>query len=281
MAIQGTLTINTRERGAAMGDLFGIFFEDLNHAADGGLYAELIHNRSFEFDPIDHPDYHALYAWDKVERGGGRGEVRIEKELPLHPRNEHYAVIEVMEAGEVGIMNLGFNSGIPLRAGEAYLFSMYARQEGGTGMQVKVTLEGVEGNVYAETTIAVASEQWSKYEARLTVPATDFSGRLAVTTEGGGKLYLDMISLFPSRVFRNRNNGLREDIASLIAELKPKFMRFPGGCLIHDGSLDANARNSMYRWKKTIGGVEAPPASLHNSGRVQAERLNSDSVHFL
>ena len=80
-----------------MGDLFGIFFEDLNHAADGGLYAELVQNRSFEFDPIDHPDYHALTAWEKVEHGGGKCEVRVENESPLNKQNQNYAVIDILD----------------------------------------------------------------------------------------------------------------------------------------------------------------------------------------
>ena len=89
-----------------MGDLFGIFFEDLNHAADGGLYAELVRNRSFEFDPIDHPDYHALTAWEKVERGGGECEVRVKSESPLNKQNQNYAVIDIRTAGDgVGLMN--------------------------------------------------------------------------------------------------------------------------------------------------------------------------------
>ncbi|WP_339310966.1 hypothetical protein [Paenibacillus sp. FSL M7-0896] len=105
MSLKGKLTINTKKLGAAMGDLFGIFFEDLNHAADGGLYAELVQNRSFDFDPIDHPDYHALMAWEKVERVGGECEVRIESESLLN-RKRNYAVIDIRIAGDgVGLMN--------------------------------------------------------------------------------------------------------------------------------------------------------------------------------
>lgn len=83
---QTKLKVYTQKTGAALGDMFGIFFEDLNHAADGGLYAELVQNRSFEFDPIDHPSYHALTAWDKVERGGGRAELTVESESPFHSK---------------------------------------------------------------------------------------------------------------------------------------------------------------------------------------------------
>ncbi|ANY67115.1 alpha-L-arabinofuranosidase [Paenibacillus sp. BIHB 4019] len=265
MTVKGTLTIHANERGAAMGDLFGIFFEDLNHAADGGLYAELVRNRSFEFDPIDHPDFHALTAWAKVEHGGGKCEVRVERDIPLNSRNVNYAVIDIEVEGDgVGIQNEGFNSGIPVKSGENYLFSMYARRNSSFDAPVKVELQGLDGSIYAEAFIMVESDKWTKYEARLTSSATDYSGRLVVKTKGTGKLYLDMISLFPALTFHNRTNGMREDIAKMIADLKPKFMRFPGGCLVHDGSLNADDRDSMYRWKNTIGAVEQRPARRSN-----------------
>ena len=130
MRTKPTLTIYTKERGAELGDLFGIFFEDLNHAADGGLYAELVQNRSFEFDPIDRAEYHALTAWEKIERGGGNAEITVEDSHPLNMRNPHYVAIDIISEGDgVGIMNLGFNSGIPVKQGETYLFSVYARRD--------------------------------------------------------------------------------------------------------------------------------------------------------
>ena len=161
-------------------------------------------------------------------------------------------------------MNHGFNTGIPVREGETYVFSMYARRNSSFDVPVIITLEGVEGSIYSEAAIVVASDQWTKYEARLTASATDYSGRLVLTTKGSGLLYLDMVSLFPARTFRNRPNGLREDIATLLADLRPKFMRFPGGCLIHDGSLNADDRDSMYRWKNTLGDVAERPARRNN-----------------
>jgi alpha-L-arabinofuranosidase len=270
MTAHAALSIFTQKRGAELGDLFGIFFEDLNHAADGGLYAELVQNRSFEFDPIDRAEYHALTAWEKVERGGGKAEITVEDSQPLHPRNQHYVAIDIATEGDgVGIMNLGFNSGIPVKQGEAYLFSVYARRDASFDEPVKVTLEGTDGTVYGEATIVVQSSEWTKFEAKMTANATDTSGRLVIVSKGKGKLYLDMVSLFPERTFRSRPNGLREDIATLIADLKPKFMRFPGGCLIHDGSLNADDRDSMYRWKNTLGDVAQRPPRRSNWGYNQ------------
>ncbi|KRF03606.1 alpha-L-arabinofuranosidase [Paenibacillus sp. Soil766] len=263
--VQGTLRVHTQRKGALTGDLFGIFFEDLNHAADGGLYAELVHNRSFEFDPIDRKDYHALTAWEKVERGGGSADLKVEDTYPLHPRNKHYASIEVLSEGAgVGLMNLGFNSGVSVRQGESYVFSMYARRDIDSDVPVSISIEDNDGTMYAETLIAVNATEWTKYEARLTARATSHNGRLVILTKGKGKLYLDMVSLFPEKTFNHRSNGLRADIAALLADMKPKFMRFPGGCLVHDGSLNPEDRNSMYRWKNTIGDLVQRPARRNN-----------------
>ena len=259
------LNIKTKEKGQALGDLFGIFFEDLNHAADGGLYAELIQNRSFEFDPIDKEEYHSLTGWEKIDRGNGKSEIYVEEINPINSRNTHYLVIEVIEPGQgVGVMNLGYNTGIPLRMGENYKFSFYARRNSNFNEPVKITLESTEGVIYGETSILVNSSEWKKYEATITSDSTDFSSRIIITTKGKGKLYLDMVSLFPEKTFKKRTNGMREDIAQLLAEMKPKFMRFPGGCLIHDGALDPDARDSMYRWKNTIGDVAERPSRRNN-----------------
>ncbi|WP_138750882.1 alpha-L-arabinofuranosidase C-terminal domain-containing protein [Paenibacillus sinopodophylli] len=263
--IQAKLSIKTKQQGAELGDLFGIFFEDLNHAADGGLYAELIRNRSFEFDPIDHPDLHALTAWEKVERGGGQAELYIEDSHPMNDRNRHYAVINIHKPGDgVGIANTGFNSGVPIREGEQYRFSFYARREQSLSESVLIAIESKSGVVHGEATVVVSSSEWSRYEAVITARETDYSSRLTITTGGSGKLYVDMVSLFPVQTFLGRTNGLREDIAMLLAELKPKFMRFPGGCLVHDGSLNADDRDSMYRWKNTVGPVEQRPSRRNN-----------------
>lgn len=248
MSELGTITIHAKERGVALGVLFGIFFEDLNHAADAGLYAELIRNRSFEFDPIDHPDYHSLTAWKKVERGNGKCELRVGSSTPLNSENIHYAIIEITSDGDgVGLMNQGYNTGIPIKEGNSYTFSMYARRSESFDSPIRSALEGLDSQTYAEELLTINTDKWTRYTARLTASATDYKGRLVLTAKGSGTLAFDMVSLFPERTFRSRTNGLREDIAEMIAELKPRFMRFPGGCLIHDGSLSADDRNSMYR----------------------------------
>ncbi|WP_150266199.1 alpha-L-arabinofuranosidase C-terminal domain-containing protein [Paenibacillus tepidiphilus] len=259
------LKVYTKQTGAELGDLFGIFFEDLNHAADGGLYAELVRNRSFEFEPVDHPDYHALSAWEKVERGGARASLRVGSESPIHPANPHYAVLEIDEQGSgAGLMNTGFNSGIAVKEGERYIFSVYLRCGEHSGQPVQVAIEDRNGRVCAAAEIPAYAAEWQKYEAVLTADCTDHACRLVILAEGRSRLELDMVSLFPENTYKNRRNGLRADIAGLLAELKPKFMRFPGGCLIHDGSLSPEDRDSMYRWKNTVGDLAARPPRRNN-----------------
>jgi alpha-L-arabinofuranosidase len=263
MNVQGELKILTKQSGPVLGDLFGIFFEDLNHAADGGLYAELVRNRSFEFDPIDNADFHSLTAWSEVLRSG-KAEIKVEDDYPLNARNPHYLSIQILDAGNgVGIKNEGY-AGIHIRKGESYQFSFYARRSESFDTPVIVSLESADGKVYGTTEIIVHSDQWTKYEAGILANGDDNSGRLVIVTRGTGTLFLDMVSLFPEKTFNNRPNGLRADIAQLIADMKPKFMRFPGGCLVHDGSLNPDDRNSMYRWKNTIGDVAERPSRRNN-----------------
>lgn len=262
------LTLDTTKTITSLGDLFGIFFEDLNHAADGGLYAELVQNRSFEFAPIDNHNYHPLYAWEKI---GTDGEARLSVQTgnPVSNKNPHYLAIDVLVPGKnVGIQNLGYNDGIPLKEGETYYFTCYAKREQNFTEPLTVSLRSKEGEVYAEHEILLG-QTWKKHEFEITAPITDNSARLAMTISGRGKVYLDFVSLFPKDTFKGRRNGLRRDIAEKLAELKPKFMRFPGGCLVHDGALDPDARDAMYRWKNTIGPLEERPARRSNWGYNQ------------
>lgn len=264
------MTINTQKEGEALGDLFGIFFEDLNHAADGGLYGELIQNRSFEFDSIDHPSYHALTAWEKVESPGSRMMLSVQCTRPIHHNNPHYLVLEVLETKEgAGIKNLGYNSGITLRQGDAYRFSCFAAHDGRRDLEVEVSLETMVGEVLEQKSICVKDKNWKCYELILVPQATCTEGRLVIKMKDIGRLYLDMVSLFPCQTYKNRINGMRKDIAELLEDLRPKFMRFPGGCLVHDGSLCAEDRDSLYRWKNTIGKVEERPSKRNNWGYNQ------------
>lgn len=264
------IIIDTLNKQVPLGDMYGIFFEDLNHAADGGLYAELIQNRSFEFDPIDNKNYHALTAWEKVERDDAQVKIWVESIHPLNERNRNYLAVEVLKTGEgAGFFNTGFNTGIALKEKEIYDFSFYARTNNHKPVEIEVSLLNTEGICYGKECMAVEGNEWKKYQTELTAAGTDHTARLVILIKESGVLYFDMISLFPRNTYKGRKNGLRADIAEKLEELRPKFMRFPGGCLVHDGSLNSEDRNSMYRWKNTIGNVEERPARRNNWGYNQ------------
>lgn len=297
-----------------LGILYGLFFEDINHAADGGLYAEMVQNRSFEYCELDRKDYHSLTAWEK--RGQVQWEVRSEQ--PRHAGNPHYLYLEVRPGGAV--INTGYNTGIFVEEGKEYDFSLFARvtsfhtgecrtdtacpeqelsagdacaegslenvteaaertaEESASGsmteamesMRIRVTVEAEDGAVCAEGKLSIGGNDWKKYELQLTAGQTTTCGKLVLTFETEGSCDLDMISLFPRDTFLGKKGGLRKDIARALQEMHPKFMRFPGGCLVHDGSLNDHDRNSMYRWKRTIGKVEERPSWRNNWGYNQS-----------
>ena len=271
-----TFQINTKEKREATGDLFGIFFEDINHAADGGLYAELIQNRAFEFDPIDNKKYHTLYAWMPCQLDEKNGQtdaadvsLTILTESPYTKKNPHYLRITANSAA-AGVKNLGFNSGIALECGETYHFSCYLRKID-EPVTVKACLIGKEGQIYASCELTADASDWKKYTADLKIAegtsCTD--ANLALVCMTPGSVEVDFVSLFPAQTYKNRPNGLRKDLCEMLEAMHPKFIRFPGGCLVHDGQLDENARDSMYRWKNTIGPVEERPARRNNWGYNQ------------
>jgi alpha-L-arabinofuranosidase len=247
-----TLQVDTSAPGKAISpDLVGIFFEDLSHAADGGLYAELVQNRDFEYSSADNPGWHALTSWQVVHLDGARGTLTAEFNQPLHANTPHYALLTIESPnGQVGLRNEGFD-GIALQAGENYDFSLFARRISGASRPIYVRLESKTGTLLGEAVLPAPSGSWAKYTARISVQTTDPDVRLVVSSSGPGQLALDHISLFPEKTFRNRPNGLRADLAQIIADLKPKFMRFPGGCLVHGDGLD-----NIYHWKNTIGPIE-------------------------
>jgi alpha-L-arabinofuranosidase len=240
-------------------DLFGIFFEDLNYAADGGLYAELIQNRSFEYSPSDKDNWNkggntwnSFTAWEYVTQGYGYGTISVETQLPIHANNPHYIVLNIEDEGRngVGLKNYGFD-GIVIKAGEKYDFSVFLRQISSKAIPVQIKLVDKNDSVIGEANIETQSKEWRKYTAVLTANMSCDSARLVLLAKTKGKLAIDVVSLFPQHTFMNRPNGLRADLAQTIASLKPKFMRFPGGCLVHGDGL-----GNMYRWKNTIGPIE-------------------------
>lgn len=253
-----------------LGDLFGLFFEDLNHAADGGLYGELVQNRSFEFEKVDNPEYHALYAWEKVERGDSAAQIHVETSQPLNRNNQHYLTVEITRGGEgSGVKNLGYAGGIWLEKGKDYKFSCWYAKLSAEGKPVRILLEDGNGEICSTEVSFIPEEQeWTEIVLDITAVRTGAASLYLVSDEVQ-TFKIDMVSLFPKDTFLGRANGMRSDIAQMLADMKPKFMRFPGGCLVHCGSLNAEDRVSQYRWKNTLGTVEQRPAKRNLWGYNQ------------
>lgn len=223
--------------------MFGVFFEDINYAADGGLYAELVQNRSFE-----HRD--GLYAWSKPRDNTRPVNLTLATERPLHPNNPRYLRL-VLEPGSglAGVANAGWD-GIPLREGENYLCSVWARAGEGFRGALVAQLIAADGAMLAQTELGRPGTEWSQLRATLRAGQTLTNASLAIVTTGAGAVDLDMISLFPENTWKQRPNGLRADLVQKLADLQPAFLRFPGGCIVEGKDL-ANA----YRWKDTVGEV--------------------------
>jgi alpha-L-arabinofuranosidase len=240
-------------------DLFGLFFEDINYSADGGLYAELVQNRSFEYNPTERKEWNPFSYWEYVSPGYSYGKISVETASPINPNNPHYIVLDIEHVGKeakytgesgVGIKNSGFD-GIVVRAGEKYNFSVFARQLSNNPVSLTICLQNTKGEVLAENKLTTSSVDWNKYTATLNATESSDTANLFILATTEGKLALDVISLFPEKTFKNRPNGMRTDLAQILADMKPKFIRFPGGCLVHGDGL-----GNMYRWENTIGPIE-------------------------
>ena len=247
--IKATVTAQPEETKEISDLLMGIFFEDINYSADGGLYAELIQNRDFEYDPSDREgdkNWNSTHSW-KLE--GENATFTISTSDPIHPNNPHYAVLKTNQPG-AALTNTGFD-GIALKAGEKYDFSLFARiPEGSKSGKLLVRLVDADGTVQGETTVTVSSRSWKTYKAVLTAK-TSADTRLELRPQSAGEIELDMISLFPQNTFKGRKNGLRPDLAQTLADMHPRFVRFPGGCVAHGDGL-----KNIYQWKNTIGPLE-------------------------
>lgn len=248
--VKATVTAQPEETKEISDLLMGIFFEDINYSADGGLYAELIQNRDFEYDPSDREgdkNWNSTHSW-KLE--GENATFTISTSDPIHPNNPHYAVLKTNQPG-AALTNTGFD-GIALKAGEKYDFSLFARiPEGSKSGKLLVRLVDADGTVQGETTVTVSSRSWKTYKAVLTAKASADT-RLELRPQSAGEIELDMISLFPQNTFKGRKNGLRPDLAQTLADMHPRFVRFPGGCVAHGDGL-----KNIYQWKNTIGPLEA------------------------
>ncbi|WP_026930548.1 alpha-L-arabinofuranosidase C-terminal domain-containing protein [Glycomyces tenuis] len=257
--LDAEIKVDLEDATAISDRLYGLFYEDINHAADGGLYAELVQNRSFEFAPADNAAYDSLTAW-AVD-----GAASVSDNSSLHENNVHYLTAE---AGTT-IVNAGYNSGMAFEAGKSYDFSVWARTG---GAELTVQLLDADGAAVSDpVAITAGGGEWTQVEAALTATDSTIDGRLAVGTDAAADL--DMVSLFPQDTWKGRENGLRPDLAQMIADLDPSFLRFPGGCLVNTGSFDPDSRQRFYNWKDTVGPVEQRKTNFNTWGYNQSYGL--------
>lgn len=265
MGLFAQKTMTAPAGGKAISDeLIGIFFEDISHAADGGLYAELIQNGSFEYNPTERDGWGAGTAWRLVRPGHSLGLLEPRMDAPIHPNNPTYMRLHIERVGHyydfdgwtgVGLQNDGFD-GISVKAGASYTFSAFMRNVSGEDKAIRVVLlehqqHGKAPKVLAETTFTVSTKSFEKYEATLTAAEDAQHASLQILALTKGSMDLDMISLMPQDTYKG--HGLRKDLAEALAGLHPRFMRFPGGCVVHGGG---DGFWNTYRWKTTIGPKE-------------------------
>ena len=264
---QVTIHVDASNPGVKVSpNLYGIFFEDINHAADGGLYAELISNRSFEDDDKNIP------TWKTSAQEGAKIQTKlINKGLLNKAQGKALQLtIAAKPAATASLINEGF-WGINAIQGRTYKLSFWAKGSYKGGLKARLT--NAKGDkVYAETALnAKVGKKWTKYTAELTANANDAKAQFELVANGKGTIVLDVVSLFPP-TFKNRENGLRPDLAQLLYNIHPKFVRFPGGCYVEGQESPENA----FHWEKTIGPIEERPGHKNVNWRYRT----SDGMGF-
>ncbi|WP_308273327.1 alpha-L-arabinofuranosidase C-terminal domain-containing protein [Prevotella sp.] len=240
-----TFDVNTKKVGAKVQPtMYGIFFEDINYAADGGLYGELVKNRSFEF-----PD--ALMGWKAF------GKFEVKNDGPFE-RCPHYVVLGYSGHNDTatGLQNEGY-FGIGIEKAEDYRFSVWAKAVSGDAtVEVSLVDENTmeEHQEFATAELKVSGNEWKKYELVLKPTKTVQKANLRLLLKGKNSVALEHVSLFPKHTFKDRDNGMRRDLAQALYDLHPGVFRFPGGCIVEGSSLE-----QRYQWKNSIGPVENRP----------------------
>ncbi|WP_310602176.1 alpha-L-arabinofuranosidase C-terminal domain-containing protein [Anaerosporobacter sp.] len=238
------LQINGEKQGIDISDnLYGLFFEDINFAADGGLYAEKVINRSFEFD-ASLAENGQLHGYEVVNNA----KLTICTEDALNKNNPSYVELTA-ESEDSGMRNKGFLEGMSFEKDEEYRFTVYIKSDSYKG-KVKVALENRDGNSIGSAYIEDVDSSWEKKEIIIKAEETVEKGSLSLLLEEKGSVYMDMVSLFPVNTYKNRENGLRADMVKMLEELNPTFIRFPGGCIVEGNPLE-----NAYNWKDTVGDV--------------------------
>ena len=258
--LEATLTIEPNKQHRISDKLMGIFFEDISRAADGGLCAELLQNGDFEYNGEDHQhQWKAITAW--------QGNVNVATDNGVSQNNPHYAIV-----GDTPIYNVGWD-GIAAKRGMVYEVSFQARCLDGKKKQLTVALVNKEGLPMAQAKMKVEGDQWAEYQAQLCITDkykgevdTDKDIRFAIFPKGEEKVGVDLVSLKPQDTYKE--HGLRKDLAEVIADLKPRFVRFPGGCMLHGQGLD-----NIYHWKESVGPQKDRKPAYNIWGYHQSRQL--------
>jgi alpha-L-arabinofuranosidase len=244
-AAPAAITVQVGKPGAAVSkSMYGLFFEDINFAADGGLYPELVKNKSFETAP-------PLLGWRALQGGANLDTYAVRSEQPVSAGSPHYVRIATRAnaPGEAGLENEGFR-GMGIREGAEYTLSFYARRGAGSVSGLNAVVLSEKNAVLAQTAVTGFTDQWKPYTVVLKATGTDAKAHLKLVLTGAGMVDLDVISLFPKATWLNRPNGMRPDLVQLLKDMKPGFLRFPGGCIVEGRTL-----TERYQWKETIGDV--------------------------
>ena len=240
-----SLTVQVNKPGAAVNkNMYGLFFEDINFAADGGLYPELVKNKSFETDA-------RLIGWKALQGAANLDTYSVRNEQGITASNSHYVRLTTRNGagGEAGIENEGFR-GMGIKQGGEYTLSFYARRGAGSINGLTASLVGEKGEDLGQVAVTGFTNEWKQYTAVVKATGTQNKAHLKLVLNGTGTVDLDVISLFPKDTWNKRPNGLRTDLVQLLKDMKPGFLRFPGGCIVEGRTL-----SERYQWKETIGDV--------------------------
>ena len=247
--------------------MYGIFFEDINFAADGGLYAEMIKNRGFEFEK-------PMMGWLEpntnrfsLNKNSGSAEIIKTQDSKF---NRNICCVTINNDKRYVLMNEGFR-GMGIKKNALYCLSLNASVQSGNIQKINFAFVNDDGKELGNSNIMPDGKNWTTYKTKLKATATEAKAKLKITFEGTGVIDLDMISLFPEDTWKGRKNGLRKDLVQLLYDLKPGFLRFPGGCIVEGRTLA-----KRYQWKNTIGPVEDRTVLINRWNTEFKHRLTPD-----
>jgi alpha-N-arabinofuranosidase len=265
LCAQKTFVVKTAEPGAEISkSMWGIFFEDINLAADGGIYAELVKNRSFEFDQ-------PLMGWKEQRRNGSPSSLLVQNRAQTNPQNPRYLTITLYsDTARYGLTNEGFR-GMGIKKDNQYDLSVWANVQQGNDIGLKAEFVNEKAAVLGTADLKLNGSGWKKYTVRFNSSESEPKAKLNIWFTGTGKFDIDMISVFPADTWKGRPGGLRNDLVQLLADMKPGFIRFPGGCIVEGRTLE-----NRYQWKKTVGNIEDRELIINRWNTEFAHRSTPD-----